>query len=126
MRAADSNVVLRAILRDSPEQATAADSWIRGGAWLSHVVLSEVIWTLRSGYRLDPERLAKAVEMLLGHESFALQDPDVVTAALGAFRAQASVDFADCLILEIARKAGHGPLGTFDRALAKVDGAEGL
>jgi hypothetical protein len=28
------------------------------------------------------------------------------------------------LVLEIARKAGHVPVGTFDRALAKLEGAE--
>jgi predicted nucleic acid-binding protein len=27
-------------------------------------------------------------------------------------------------VLEIARKAGHLPLGTFDRDLSKVDGAK--
>jgi predicted nucleic acid-binding protein len=31
--------------------------------------------------------------------------------------------FSDCLVLETARKAGHLPLGTFDRDLAKLDGA---
>jgi hypothetical protein len=30
------------------------------------------------------------------------------------------------LILETARKVGHLPLGTFDRNLSKLDGAEGL
>jgi predicted nucleic acid-binding protein len=34
--------------------------------------------------------------------------------------------FSDCLVLEIARQAGHLPLGTFDRDLAKLDGAERL
>jgi predicted nucleic acid-binding protein len=34
--------------------------------------------------------------------------------------------FSDCLVLESARKAGHLPLGTFDRDLAKLDGAERL
>jgi hypothetical protein len=31
-----------------------------------------------------------------------------------------------CLVLEVARKAGHMPLGTFDRNLAKLDGAQRL
>jgi len=35
-------------------------------------------------------------------------------------------DFSDCLVLEIARKAGNLPLGTFDRTLGKIDGAERL
>ena len=30
------------------------------------------------------------------------------------------------VVLEIARKAGHLPLGTFDKALSKLDGAERL
>ncbi len=34
--------------------------------------------------------------------------------------------FSDCLVLESARKAGHIPLGTFDRQLAKLEGAQRL
>jgi len=37
-----------------------------------------------------------------------------------------AVSFSDCLLLELARKAGHSPLGTFDRDLSKLDGAEKL
>jgi predicted nucleic acid-binding protein len=33
------------------------------------------------------------------------------------------VEFSDCLILEIAKKAGHVPVGTFDREMAKLEGA---
>jgi predicted nucleic acid-binding protein len=52
-----------------------------------------------------------------------LQDPEVVAAALEAFRRQPSLGYSDCLLLEIARKAGHLPFGTFDRKLGKMDGA---
>lgn len=47
-------------------------------------------------------------------------------AALVRFLAWPSLDFTDCMVLEIARKAGHLPLGTFDRALGNQDGAERL
>jgi predicted nucleic acid-binding protein len=50
----------------------------------------------------------------------------VVEAALGRFRRRSAPDFSDCLVLEIARKAGNLPLGTFDRALGKIDGAARL
>lgn len=38
------------------------------------------------------------------------------------FRKRPARGFSDCLVVEIARKAGHLPLGTFDRALAKLTG----
>lgn len=55
-----------------------------------------------------------------------VQDPEVVAAAVAQFRRQRRVGFADCLMLEIARKAGHTPLGTFDRDLGKADDAHRL
>jgi predicted nucleic-acid-binding protein len=54
------------------------------------------------------------------------QDPDVVQAALDNFRKRSKVGFSDCMVLEVARKAGHSPLGTFDRQLGKLEGVEGL
>jgi predicted nucleic acid-binding protein len=50
----------------------------------------------------------------------------VVAAALQQYRRRPAVAFSDCLVLEVARKAGHLPLGTFDRALARIDGAQRL
>jgi predicted nucleic-acid-binding protein len=77
-------------------------------------------------YGRTPEQLAKALEMLLNHKNLTLQDADVVAAALAHFRARPSVGFSDCLVLETARKAGHLPLGTFDKNLARLDGAHAL
>jgi predicted nucleic acid-binding protein len=45
---------------------------------------------------------------------------DVVTLALDNCRKRPAIGFSDCLVLEIARKAGHLPLGTFDRDFAKL------
>jgi predicted nucleic acid-binding protein len=53
-----------------------------------------------------------------------VQDAEVVTAAGAQFRQYPKVGFSDCLMLEVARKAGHGPLGTFDRDLARIEGAQ--
>jgi len=51
---------------------------------------------------------------------------DVVEAALENFRERPSVSFSDHLIVEIARGSGHLPVGTLDRDLAKVEGAQRL
>jgi len=50
----------------------------------------------------------------------------IVARALEQYRARPALGFSDCLVLEIARKAGHLPLGTFDRGLARLEGAERL
>jgi predicted nucleic-acid-binding protein len=124
MRAVDTNVLVRLLTRDDPRQAAAADDFVATGAWVSHVVLVEAIWVLDSVYGVKPKSIAAAVGMLLDHHSLVIQDADVVAAALAAFRKRPALGFSDCLILEVARKAGHLPLGTFDGELAKLDGAE--
>jgi predicted nucleic-acid-binding protein len=68
--------------------------------------------------------MTTAIDMLLNHEDLTVQDSDVVALALQQFQARPSLGFSDCLALEVARKAGHLPLGTFDRTLGKLEGAE--
>lgn len=124
MRSVDTNVLVRLLARDDDKQARAADAFVSRGAWVSHLVLAEVTWVLTSIYDRSAKELAAAIERLLDHEHLVLQDPEVVTAALTQFQRRRALGFSDCLIVEIARKAGHLPLGTFDRDLARVEGAE--
>lgn len=124
MRAVDTYVLVRLLTRDDPRQAAAADAFIEPGAWVSIVALTEAIWVLAAVYELDAGQLATCLQMLLSHKSLTIQDADVVTAALDLFRARPSLGFSDCLILQLSRKAGHLPLGTFDRALAKLEGTQ--
>ncbi len=126
MRAVDTNVLARLVTRDDAKQVAAAEAFISPGAWVSHIVLAEAMWVLASVYNLGPAAIATAVEMLLNHRDLSLQDADVVAAALAHFRKRPKLGFSDCLVLEVARKAGHVPLGTFDRELSKLDGAERL
>jgi predicted nucleic acid-binding protein len=126
MRAVDTNVLVRLILGDDPKQEASARRFIATGAWASLLVFAETMWALRVTYGRNPARLAAAIETLLGVEGLVIQDEEIVAAALDLFRARPSLGFSDCLILELARKAGHLPLGTFDRALGSIDGAQRL
>lgn len=125
MRAIDTNVLVRLLTRDDATQTAAAEVYIAGGgAWVSQLILVEALWVLVSVYGVKPEKIATAIEMLLQHRDLTIQDADVVAASLEQFRSRPALGFSDCLILEVARKAGHLPLGTFDRDLSKLDGAE--
>lgn len=126
MRAIDTNILVRLIVRDEPDQVAAAETFIESGAWVSHLVLAETVWVLDSIYERTPRQIAAMVEMLLNHRQLSIQDADVAAAALTRFRAQPSLGFSDCLVVEIAAKAGHMPLGTFDKGLAKQSGTQRL
>ena len=126
MRAVDTNVLVRLLVRDDANQVRAAEEFIGSGAWVSQLVLAETTWVLDAVYERSAEQIAAALDMLLNHERLSVQDADVVSAATESFRERPALGFSDCLMLEIARKAGHLPLGTFDRNLAKLEGAERL
>jgi len=126
MRAVDTNVLVRLVTRDDEKQVAAAESFISKGAWVSTLVLIEATWVLAAVYELTHPEIGTAVEMLLHHRDLTIQDSGTVAAALEHYRRRPALGFSDCLILEVARKAGHVPLGTFDRDLGKLDGAERL
>jgi len=126
MLAVDTNVLVRLLSRDDAKQVAAADAAIAKGAWVSQLVLAESLWVLGAIYEREPKQLIAALELLLSHESLVLQDADVVAAALAQFRAKPALGFSDCLVLEIARKAGHLPLATFDKALGRLAGTHRL
>jgi predicted nucleic-acid-binding protein len=126
MRAVDTNVLVRLIERDDPDQVRAAEEFIAPGAWISHVVLVETMWVLDAVFDRSANQIATAVEMLLDHRVLVIHDAEVVAAALIHFKKRPKLGFSDCLVVETARKGGHVPLGTFDRELAKVDGVDHL
>lgn len=122
MRAVDTNLLVRLIVRYDPSQVAAAEAFVAKGAWISHLVLAETVWVLDAVYRRSAAQIATAVRMLLDHQHLSLQDAGVVEAALLHFRGHSAPDFSDCLVVEIARRAGHLPLGTFDRRLERLPG----
>ena len=126
MRAVDTNVLVRLITRDDPEQVEAAEGFVQKGAWISHLVLAETTWVLGAAYDLDHDAIATANDMLLNHRQLTVQDADVVASALDQYRLKPALGFSDCLVLQTAHKHGHLPLGTFDKDLSKLDGAERL
>jgi predicted nucleic acid-binding protein len=126
MVAADTNVIVRLITRDDAHQVGRAEAFVAEGVWVSHIVMAEVISVLRRHYGFSHAELADAIELVLAIPSVSLHEGETVRAALSLYRQHPSLGFSDCMILESARKAGHLPLGTFDRTLGRVAGAQRL
>jgi predicted nucleic-acid-binding protein len=130
--AADTNILVRAIVGDDPAQTELARRWMSahqdGGIFVDHIVLVELTWVLRARYAQPRAEIAKVLELLLGTGGIVVPEEQLVRNALTAFKAGRG-DFADHLIRERASARGFAPLATFDESLlglrgyAKVRGA---
>ena len=126
MRAVDTNVLVRLVTRDDARQVAKAEDFVDPGAWVSTLALAEATWVLEAVYERAAGEIGTAVEMILNQKNLVVQDADAVTSALAHFRKRPALGFSDCLMVEIARKAGHLPLGSFDRDLARLEGVQKL
>lgn len=124
MRAVDTNVIVRRILQDDPEQAARARELLdESPVWVSLLVLKELFYVLQRCYHFEHTELVKLLRGLLDAESVVVEDAALVEAALARWKSKPRLGFFDCLILELSRARGNLPLMTFDRSLAKEDGA---
>lgn len=125
MRAVDTNVLVRALTGDDDVQSPVARAFIKHNApvWVPHTVLAETIWVLESVYGCGKAQLLDALKGIIDNKDLALEDPSVARAAVALYASKGKSSFDDFLILEIARKAGHLPLATFDKVLGKSEGA---
>jgi predicted nucleic-acid-binding protein len=111
------------MVRDHEQQTDSAEKFIADGAWISLVALTESIWVLQTSYQYTHNELTTVIDMLLDHAQLVIQDQATVAAALDRYRSHPGLGFSDCLLFQIANDAGHLPFGTFDRKLARIEGA---
>ncbi len=112
MRAIDTNVVVRYLTGDDPDQSARARTAVDGGAvFASTTVLLESEWVLRSVYGFAPEEIAAALRAFAGLPGVAVENPGLLAEALD--RAAAGMDFADALHLGAAARCDT--MLTFDR-----------
>jgi len=123
MRGLDTNVLLRFLTADDPEQSPVSRRLIEeveaanDRLHLSILVLVELVWVLRgSRYKLSRSEIADLLDGLLDTAVFEFQDRDLVSRAAAAFRT-GPADFSDYLIGEVDRQAGCTATMTFDRRL---------
>jgi predicted nucleic-acid-binding protein len=126
--ALDTNVLIRYLTRDNPEQAEAARALLQGlttdnPGFICREVVIEVVWVLERSYRFSRERIANIVVELVATDTLVIEDDNDVAQADAAYR-EGSADFSDLMILSAANRVGAQPLYTFDRQFARLDGTE--
>jgi predicted nucleic-acid-binding protein len=118
----DTNVVVRFLIEDDEAQAERAASLFdaavqtKEALFISHVVVCELAWVLRSGYRRRKADVVAAIRALLSAAQIEFEDVDEVRRALARYDSGPG-DLADYLIGERCRDRGCERVATFDEAL---------
>ncbi|MFP5447531.1 MAG: type II toxin-antitoxin system VapC family toxin [Alphaproteobacteria bacterium] len=121
MLAIDTNIVVRLLTGDDPDQSARARSLIQSHRVLvPTTVVLESEWVLRGAYGLARDNVIPALRAFAGLPSVTLQEPERVAAALNW--AEGGMDFADAL--HLAAAADCEAFVTFDRRMARA--SEGL
>lgn len=124
MRGLDTNVLVRYLIWDDPDQAGRAADLIESAAeegeplFIGPLVMCELVWVLEGAYGLDRGEVLDTVEAILRTAQFELGDKDVLWLALGDAR-RGPADFADYVIGRRAKAAGAEHTVTFDGAVAE-------
>ncbi|MCH9652134.1 MAG: type II toxin-antitoxin system VapC family toxin [Deltaproteobacteria bacterium] len=116
MIALDTNVVVRVVTEDDPEQARAAREAMAGQSlWVAKTVLLETEWVLRYCYKLGRNPILQVFQHLLGYPKLEVEDRPAVLQALGWY--EEGLDFADALHLSASPPLHR--LATFDKDLVR-------
>lgn len=117
MLAIDTNLVVRYLVDDHPEQCARARRLIdRNEVFFCSTVMLETEWVLRSAYGYSPDRCADALAAFAGLPQVVVEDRLLVATALDWMRQ--GLDFADAL--HLAKSGDCEAFVTFDRALVKA------
>lgn len=118
----DTNVLVRYIAQDDPEQSAVATRLIESftaetPGFISTVTLVETVWVLTRAYRTPKAAIVVIVEGLLRARDMVVESAETHYLALGVFQA-ASADYADAVIAQTGKLAGCEGTMTFDRRAA--------
>ena len=120
----DTNVLVRFLVRDDPDQARLASDFIgqlteAEPGFVCREVLVELVWVLERAYRFGRVEIAQAIEGLLSATELVVEAADDVGSAIDLYRRE-SYGFADLMIASSVRRADAKGLVTFDRKAGRL------
>lgn len=126
-RLVDTNVILRYMTNEPPEQAERAAKLFEAIAngnehvLLEEVVCAEVIWTLSSYYRMPRRSIADVLLGLLAEGNIGALDKEAMRVALAIF-SERNLDFADAILAAKALQSDDSVIYSFDRDFDRISG----
>lgn len=119
----DSNILVRFVTRDDEKQWKRVNAFLKKNcsskdpAWISNIVLCEVVWVLSGGYEYARSDIVRFLKQLLLTAQIKVEEHDVVRAATKEFE-HGKADFSDYLIGHLNGKRGCATTITLDKIAA--------
>ncbi len=120
----DTNILVRYVVQDDAVYAAVATAFLEVHCtsdvpgYISHVVLCELVWTLRKVYGLDKADVVSVLDRVLSNAALQVEAPALARAARYDFEAGGG-DYADYLIARAHQAAGCAYTVTFDRRASR-------
>jgi predicted nucleic-acid-binding protein len=123
MTGLDTNVIVRFLVQDDPEQSAAAgrvfDSFTaEAPGFISAISIVELVWVLQSCYEASRRDIHGVMENLLRSRELVVERAELIWQSLRVFT-KGNADFADCVIERCGQAAGCNHTITFDQNAAK-------
>ena len=118
----DTNILIRFLTQDDPQQSRKAAHEIEKGLsagqkfFIADIVLCELVWVLETAYGYECRKIAPVLENILRTRQFQFENKDLLWISLADYRNKKG-DFADHLIGRAGHKAGCRETLTLDAGL---------
>ena len=126
MIALDTNILIRYITQDVPEQAAIAERLLDSltsdsPGFVSREVVIEIVWVLERSYKFSRTQIVEVLTTLIGAENLIIESDEDIAHATFIYE-QSSTGFSDLAILLASERVGCEGIYTFDRRFARMDG----
>ena len=116
MIAVDTNLLVRLLTKDDPNQAKRAAKIIESDViFIPKTVMLETEWVLRHAYEINKDAIMIGFQKIMGLPNVRVEDQQTVFQAISWYKS--GLDFADALHLASSMKADG--FVTFDKAFIK-------
>lgn len=116
----DTNILLRMIFDDVPEQTKIAEKWIdEHTCHVADLALTETVFVLEKVYKMSRSDISINILAIIRNQNFNC-NRIVFEMSLPIYTKNPSVSINDCLLATYAEMQKATPLYTFDKKLTKV------
>lgn len=117
----DSNVLVRHLTGDPPQQAARATAFLAAAQelLLADLVVAETVYVLESFYEVPRARVAELIRAIIAFPTIVVLDPVMLLRSLEVYETD-RLDFAEAYLVAQAERSGIGVIASFDRAIDRV------